>query len=484
MLYFKWAVLIIGGLIAVSHVFASPYLPVGDEAYIILHRLEAEGIIESGLLTTKPLSIKEIHRLTKEAERNSYAKSIFIEGLVKTLKERFKDEDRGARFIKPIDFFYTGYVYADSDIQALNYNNDGDIYKKGSNGRAGFSSGAELGWFSFYLNPELRYSERDTEAVIKRGYGVLSFLGLDLQIGKDSQWWGPGYHGAILLSNNAEPFMMLKISNPQPVLLPWIFKHLGPLRFVFFATRLEKERHIPEPYLWGMRLNFKPNPYVEIGLQRTALLGGEGYPSNLRTWLKSFTGKGENDPGDPGDQRAGGDLKITLPFQLQPLQIYLEANGEDEAGYLPTKWAHLMGLYLPRILNYERIGFRAEYANTHISGHPNLWYGHGRYAGEAYFYKRRVIGHPMGTDSRNIFMEVSYLIPEGSLSLSYDKEKHNLSGQVKEKKDEVSLQARSKLTKNLGLKASFSYGKIKNIDNMPGEDKKITNIMGFITYRL
>ncbi|MEW6161786.1 MAG: capsule assembly Wzi family protein [Nitrospirota bacterium] len=485
MLCFKCAILIVSTLMIVPCAMASPYLPVGDEAYDILHHLEAEGVIQSGLLTTKPLSHKEIARLVFEAERNSVDKSLFIQRLVKTLKERFEDEIGDAKYIKPIDLFYGRYIYADSDIQALYYNNDGDHYEKGSNLRSGFSSRAELEWVSVYINPEVRYSDSDTDLVMKRGYGVLSFLGAGLALGKDSQWWGPGYHGSILLSNNTEPMTMLRLTNSQPVLLPWIFKYLGPFRFTFFATRLEKERNdFPEPYLWGMRFNFKPHPYLEIGLQRTALLGGKGRSEDLGTWLKSLTGKGENVPGvEAGDQKAGFDIKLTLPFKWQPLQVYAEAAGEDEAGGLPYKWAYLTGIYLPRILSLERISMRGEYATTHVEGSPNVWYTHGIYT-DGYKYKGRIIGHHMGTDSKDIFLEVSYLIPErnGRISIFYDREEHNLSGTVREKKDEVDVRVDIKLAKDLKVKTSYGYGKIKNIGNIPAEDRKINIIIGMISY--
>lgn len=464
---------------------ASTYLSVGDEAYDILHRLEAEGVIQSGLLTTKPLSHKEIARLVFEAERNSVDKSLFIQRLVKTLKERFEDEIGDAKFIKPADYLYSKYVYADSDIQTLYYNNDGDHYEKRSNLRAGFSLRAELDWLSLYINPELRYSQDDTDLVMKRGYGVLSFLGLDLQIGKDSQWWGTGYHGSILLSNNPGPMTMLRLTNSQPILLPWIFKYLGPFRFTVFATRLEKERiDAPEPSLWGMRFNFKPIPYLEVGLEKTALLGGKGRSEDLKTWLKSFTGKGENEAGvEAGDQRAGFDLKLTLPLKLQPLQLYAEAAGEDEAGGLPCKWAYLWGIYLPRILSLERIDFRAEYATTHVSGSSNVWYLHHVYTG-GYTYKGRIIGHHMGTDSKDIFLELSYLVPEkeGKISIFYDREEHNLSGTTREKKDEVVFAAYFELMKGLELKASYGHGSFKNIGNISGENKNINILTGMINY--
>jgi hypothetical protein len=462
---------------------ASTYIPVDDRIYDLLYRLEAEGVIESGLLTTRPLSRKEAVRLLLEAERNSGNANTFIQSLVASLKYELRNDLDNTKFIKPLDFLYGKYLYADSDIQQLYYNNDGDHYEKGSNLRSGFSSRAEFDWFSLYINPELRYSEDDTDIVMKRGYGVLSFLGLDLQIGKDSQWWGPGYHGALLLTNNAEPFTLARLTNPQPVLLPWIFKYLGPFRFTFFATRLEKDRKdVPDPYLWGMRLNFKPHPYIEFGLERTAILGGKGRSESLKTWWYSFTGQAENKTGSgAGDQRAGLDVKLTLPFRLQPLQLYAEADGEDEAGGLPTKWAYVTGIYLPRLLNLERIGFRAEYATDHVPGHPNVWYRHHIYTA-GYTYEGRIIGHHMGTDSNDFFLEISYLIPEknGKLSLFYDREEHNLSRRIREKKDEVGLTADLEVIKGLELEASYGRGSFRNFDNIAGKDRDINILTGMI----
>ena len=438
---------------------------VGDEIYDILLRLEAEGIIESGLLTTKPLSRREAARLTIEAEKNVGDKSIFLRQLVRTLKRRLDAERGEVKYVKPVDKAYAGYVHSDQAGQELNYNNDGDIYEDGSNLRLGFSSRAELGRFSFYVNPEFRYSQNDEDLVMKKAYGILSFWGLELEAGKDSQWWGPGHHGAILLSNNAEPLTMLKLTNPHPVLLPWVFRYLGPFRFVFFASRLEEERVVANPYLWGLRLNFKPSPYIEIGLQRTALLGGEGRSENLGTWWKSFTGKDEGIAGvEAGDQRAGGDIKITLPFRVQPLQLYAEAAGEDEAGGLPSKWAHLAGIYLPRVFTLERLGFRAEYANTHISDSPNVWYNHHIYR-SGYTYKGRVIGHHMGTDADDLFFELSYLLPElnGKLRVSYNRERYNLSAARKSTKDEVSVNARFSVKDNISVEGKYAFGKLKDV---------------------
>lgn len=475
-------------LLSFNFSFASDYIPfddpVDEEVYQFLYRLEAEGVIESSLLTTRPLSRKEIIRLIMEAERNSKDRDIFIQGLVSSLKERFKDDMTDKKYIKPLEYPYLKYAYSDSKDSTLDYNNEGDIYNKGSNVRIGFDSRAEFGWLSFYCNPEFRYSENDTALKIKRGYGVIQLPYLDILVGKDSQWWGPGYHGGILLTNNAEPMTMVRLTNPEPVLLPWIFSYIGPLRCTFFVTRLEEHRiDFPEPFLWGMRLNFKPLPYIEFGVSRTVVFGGEGRPdNNFSGGWKSFIGTSEGGKlaSVSGDQKAGYDIKLTLPFKFQPVQIYLDAAGEDRAGagFRPIKWAYLTGVYLPRILGLERIALRAEYGVT-----TNVWYRNFIYK-EGYRYKGMIIGHHMGRDSQDIFAELSYLIPErnGRFSIYYDREKHRFNSDEPGKKDEIGVKTIFGLTNNLNITVSSAFGRVENTGSISGDGRDIYIIEGMIIY--
>ncbi|MDA8090995.1 MAG: capsule assembly Wzi family protein [Nitrospiraceae bacterium] len=472
---------------------ASTYVPVGDDAYNMLFRLEAEGLIKSGLLESLPISRVEIKRLISEAERNA-AKTGPLnkedEQDIYLLKERFGDEQAKVKYVKPLDEAYARYVYASANPRenGLNYapaanpngfvyNNDGDDYGKGSNLRLGFTSLADLGWFSFYINPEYRYT--DTNQIdLEKIYGVLSALGFDLEIGRDSQWWGPGYNGAINLSNNADPFTMVKLTNDRPAILPWIFKYLGLTKFTFFVSQLESNRIPSNNYLWGLRLDLKPSPYVEIGLTRVALVGGEDRPGGFSAWWDSFTGQGENTGAsstDPGAQQAGGDVKITLPFKAQPAQIYFEAAGADACGIYPCRWATISGIYLPRILNFYRIDFRAEYANDHVPKDPNHWYTRDPYSVSGFTYpanKDLVIGDHMGTDSDDLFLKTDYMIPQiqGRAYVSYDREKHNLSGSPQPFQTETTLGIYLYTKNHFGLNGEYSFGKISDI---PGGDQDI-----------
>ena len=493
---FSCIAVMIGVLLAAPLAAASTYIPLDpllDEgAYEILDRLEAQGFIESGLLSVKPISRKEAARLVLESERKAGEANPQVLQMISSLKERFKDEIQEKHFVKPLDIPYGRIIYSSSEERPLAYNLEGDTFEKGINGRLGFTTRMEQKWLSVSLTPELRVGEGDTDLLLRSGYGVISFLGMDLTAGKQSQWWGPGHHGALLLSNNIEPLTMVKLSNPSPVLLPWIFKYLGPFGFTLFFSRLEDDRiDVAQPYFWGLRVDFKPLPIIEIGLERTAFFGGEGRCNSSKCFLDSLLGKGENDPGSGGgDQKAGFDVKLTIPNQWQPFQLYMEAAGEDEAGGLPSKWAYLAGIYLPRVMKFDGLSFRAEYART-----DKVWYSHIVFTA-GYTYKGMIIGHHMGRDAEDFFVEVSYLLPNPDrmmkVNLAYDREEHNNWGKdnrsnVKEKKNEASLSFDMYVTKNLKAQVLYRYGRFENFGGFPGKpgkDKSVNLLMGGISYNL
>ncbi len=497
----QFAFTLIAILLVFSHpAAASTYLDIKDDAYPLLARLEAEGVIKSGLLTMKPVSRKEAVRLLREAEENSKDRNEFIKSLVRELRDRIRPETVGPESFQFLDTAYATYIQNTGNVQTLTYggakekqqafnaNNDGDLYSLEGNGRIGFTSRIEdISRFSFFLNPEFRSAHDDGSLLILRnGYAVFDF-GWDLIIGKDSQWWGPGYRGALLLSNNAESLTVAKIANPSPFIPPWIFKFMGPTDFSFFITRLEHDRpDVPSPYLWGMRLNFKPHPIIEIGLERTALLGGEGRPTDAHTWIDSILGTGEHGANEAGDQRAGYDVKLNLPFEIQPAQVYLEAVAEDNVHTVPSQWGYLYGIYLPRILSLDRLEFRVEWARTDDgnSSRPSTFYLHHIYTA-GYTYNGLIIGHFIGTDSRNIYSELSYRIPErhARVSLSFDRAEHGVSQSIQETDQQIALEGKIGLTQSIDLELLLGSALTHNAEFVPGADQRSTIASGTITKR-
>lgn len=417
----------------------STNVPLGHWSYDAIDKLADYGLIDSAMLVTRPITRIEMarhigqamHRLKQEKDPPTVLLAI-----LDRLKTEFKGEldligildgSSGGAHVKPLEDPYVKYLYArrEPDIE----NARGDVFHRGSNYRAGFASrGTFFDRFAFYLHPEYAdSSEADGDVDLIEGYGKAMAGPIEFELGRDSLWWGPARHGSILMSNNAAPFTMLKITNPQPVELPWILRGFGPFRAQWFLTELEDDRVPPDTKLTGLRLNVRPHPAVELGVSRVIMFGGTGMPHvGLFDYTKMFVATSNQ---RANNQIAGFDASVLLPLGDNPLlrsiKLYDDAAGEDEAGGLPSMWSHLLGLQLNDILRTGRTDLRLEYANTH-----KVLYLHTIYA-SGYTYEDRLIGHHVGPDARDLFVQLShYLADDLIVDVSYDRQTFQVSKAV------------------------------------------------------
>lgn len=165
---------------------ASTHVPVGSWVYPALEKLESEGLLASGILTSRPISRAEAARLIKEAE--SGQPSAATMRVIQKLKKEFApDEAASSSYFRPFEEARFKYLYADGTPHFLNLNNKGDNFGNGSNFRVALSSSAGTGPLAFYLNPEIRYPEgpatEDAEVVLVEGYGSLNLWNIELTAG-------------------------------------------------------------------------------------------------------------------------------------------------------------------------------------------------------------------------------------------------------------------------------------------------------------
>lgn len=447
-----------------------------SELYLYIERLSAYGLIDSAILGARPIDRREFARLIIEASRKAQDTQVpqNIRYILERLREEFGEEmkDTTASYVKPVREANLRYAHlkgkesAFPNIKAsqepFNYNNDG-IALKSNNIFLDIKGDARYGPLSLYINPLLASDLNSQTLNLNKGYMKLYWGKFSFEIGKDSLWWGQGRHGSLILTNNAEPYKLLKISNEVPFNLPV----LGLLRIDFFLSRLEKDRDIPEPFFGGLRLSIKPNPWLELGLTRTAITGGEGMPrlglSDIGTIIigKNLEGKEKGE----SNQIAGVDVRI----RITPLKAYIygEAAGEDEAGWLPYKWAYIAGVYFADILGAD---LRVEYANTAFQ-YPG-WYTHGVYT-SGYTYKGRLIGHHMGGDARDIFVSSSFFLDRSTkVSLYYDYEKRGVSMPDPEIHSEVMIQLQRDISKRMALGIRGGYERVKNSGHIPGREEE------------
>jgi hypothetical protein len=401
-----------------SPVFAAePHLPTDDPVYRRLERLAALGLINEGLLGTRPLTADALASILREIDANAAGSSDpWIAADVDAVERRL------ASMGSMGDAWLDGrFVAGEGPPVPIGLERHGDRFSAGGNARVGVELGGSFGgWAAWGYHPEIRYpvgAPDDVDLVARSAYVELAGGGLALTVGRESLWWGPGFRGTLLLTDNAAPFDLVRVETSRPRRLKWI----GPTSFHVFVTRLEADRlAISRPYLAGLRLAFRPWSQLEFGISRTAMFGGEGRPVTADLIWDVIRARGENDTRNPGNQIGGIDATLRIPWHLQPVAWYLEWAGEDEAGGLPSHPAVVTGVYLPTIGGSPRWALRVERADNSLARVPDIWYRHAVYQ-SGYKYKGVVIGHPMGTDARMLSMEIDRRVtPQWTVSALYD----------------------------------------------------------------
>lgn len=245
-------------------------------------------------------------------------------------------------------------------------------------------------------------------------------------IGKVDRWWGPGWDGSLIMSTNARPIPAVSLNRrvPEPFETKWL-SWIGPWSFESFIGRLEKERYVPKPYLWGMRVEFAPTPVegMEIGLFRMMQLGGTGRPQGFETWVDAFLSQdnvgantGRDPAKEPGNQLAGIDFRWR-PFDF-PFAFYGQVVGEDEDKFLPNALFFQYGVEAWTQIEDSTLRFFVEYADltsTWWTDDPksrNVTYGHHIYL-DGYRYRGRPIGHWADQDSQILSLGMILLKGDG-----------------------------------------------------------------------
>src|SRR5207245_2000311 len=115
-------------------------------------------------------------------------------------------------------------------------------------------------------------------------YLALNFKNWQFSFGKQSLWWGPGLGGSLIFSNNTEPIPMMRLTRVVPFKLPTFLGWLGPARVDSFFGQLSGHRFIetqsglfgrpvdPQPFLYGLKISFKPTANLEFGFSGTTIL--------------------------------------------------------------------------------------------------------------------------------------------------------------------------------------------------------------------
>ncbi len=498
--------LLLSLILSGSLAFASSNILLDSWIYYPLERLVNSGLVDHASLSTKPLSRQEAAEIVAQAiqkiqkgEDTYGIHNPFLEEVLDILTEEFKwelqrmdsyplEEESQPKWysLKPLEMVQVRTGYAEDPY--LLENSQADRLAHGFNLRVGGSARAELAeYVSLYVHPEYRYDDEENKGYFLETYGKLTLFNVELEVGRDSMWWGPGYHGSLLLSNNGLPLDLVKLSSATPFQIPWIFRYLGYFDLTFFLSQLEKNRDFPHAKLMGMRIDWSPTPpssswpILELGASRVVLFDGEGKPSyDLGDYWDIFTARDENQPGSKYNNNQLASLDATLRFRnigryfplADSLVLYGEYGGEDVTGEsgdvpFPYKAGYIGGILLQDLFMLQGLDLRAEYARTH-----EVWYSHTIFT-SGYTYKGVVLGHHMGGDSDDLYFRLSHWFTKSlQASLELDQQKHGLSQSVKMRERYVEPSVLVFHPGNLSLSARLGYRFVRteNADFKRGND--------------
>ncbi len=416
----------------------SPYVPLDSWIYPALERLAALGYIDSATAAMRPWTRMECARQIEEAGDRiggDDAEGSEAAKLYQDLQAEFANEinlsSGGDNAEAHLESSYTrateivgkpltdGYHFGQTIV-----NDFGRPEEQGFNNVSGMSGWAADGPFAIYVRSEFQHASSapalplaarqaisladfshsivpppfpvppDTPiAATDRGrfldaYVAMNISDWQLSYGNQSLWWGPDVGGAMMISDNAEPLRMFRVSRVTPAKLPGFLGVLGPVRAEFFIGQYSGYEFMftpsglvgqfgsslhPQPIVHGERFSIKPTPNLEIGLSRTTDYGGPDYPLTWHTFLRSVFSLNETIPGaanKPGSRRSGFDFSYRIHNGLTWYADGFTEHDTFSPIVGPDTAAWLGGIYLPRLPGLHKMDFRAEgvYTDPPIGG--------------------------------------------------------------------------------------------------------------------
>ena len=390
--------LLSAGLATLAH--ADPWLAPGDEALRSDIQLLADAGVLRGPVTTWPLSWPDIARDVQAANESDFDAA--TAGALMRVRRLSRASSSAG---------YSGLgIRARATNQAMTLRTFDDTPRE--EGELAMRASWLTDHFAVNLQGTVVADPDDDQQFRADGsYLGVNFGNFMVSAGFMERWWGPGWDGSLILSTNARPIPSLTLERnyTDPFKSKWL-SWIGPWRASIAVGELEgSDVAVPDVKFLAMRVNFKPRPWLEFGLTRTAQFCGGDRPCDWETFKDVLFGRDNYVEGDdpllePGNQMAGYDMRMRSPWKALPVAVYTQWIGEDEAGGFPSKFMGQFGLEFWGGSPFGGYRLRAEYADTACifnSEAPqyNCAYRHQIYP-QGYTYRGRVIGHSLDNDSR------------------------------------------------------------------------------------
>ncbi len=446
-----------------SWALSSTNIPLDSPLYLYLEKLAGFGLIASDVKGLKPFAKSEAARLLLEAEANLpqfdgagvafatellqrvrelipreaalYADSaqappvaynplsaarlryVYLDGVPRSYVREVRDPANQSAFgfiggnLRPLS---PGIIHTTgTEGTPLVENNEGVIYRRGHNAELRWSMEGYGGdWGAVLVEPLLLHTPDSDALRLQKGYVKLGGGGLDLEVGRDANWFGPGYRGTTILTNNARNFDMVKLSSPEPVAVDWIKEHLGELKYALILSRFDETgtgAGLRQPWFLGLKFALKPKPWFEIGGTLVRQEGGPGFTGSVPLKDKIFGGADN----DHINSIAGVDLRFRIPW-LRNTEVYGEYSGEDSAAFWPIVESYVAGFYIPRLTPSGKDDFRFEYFWGSVMAYGDWQFPAG------YVYHGMTPGHSQGTAAQDFFARYCHWFSaRNNLALEY-----------------------------------------------------------------
>lgn len=473
-----------------------------DWTYDALHQIVLSGIAGKVVLNTKPMSRREMALILADIVRRVQANQVSefdhrkdLEPILLELLDEFSPEllalgvsgygingePQRLLEVRPLQYLQArgGYTSnAPTDLE----NRNGERLRQGVNGRLASASWVEFGGvLAGYANPEFQVGPDQVNGQLIEGYGKLRGGPVELVAGRESLWWGPGFHGSMLLSNNALGLDMVRLQTANQITLPWIFQYLGPMKLLWFFGRFEEERDFPRTKLMGLRVDLAPASWLELGFGRTVMFGGDGRPEPPWYQWPAFLvlSSDNNESRFSGNNLFQIDATVRLANlgKYVPLfrdaELYFDVGVDDtccETAFIPLKPGGLVGLFLPNLFQSPDTTFRVEYSHT-----TSFNFTHGIYT-DGYVRKGHVLSHFEGTAGEDLFFRLTQRLEKRlmvGIELDFARRGSTKAGEqfgTKELHRYVGVDLTYRHSKSLSLQAGARLEWVDNRDFVAGNN--------------
>lgn len=481
-------------LLAVPSVHAEPWLAPGDLA--LRHDIEllADAGIIRGPVMTWPISWPDVARDVLAAADTTQSERSIDEALARVKRAARDAQQEGPGGL---------------ELRAAGASDAPDWRAFSDQPREQGEVTVASSWMTERLAARIQVtgvaSSTDNQSVRLDG----SYIGVNvgnfmISAGEMERWWGPGWDGSLILGTNARPIPSLTVERnyTDPFKTKWLH-WIGPWRASIAVGQAEGATSardgaltvLPDVRFLAARFNFKPRPWMEFALTRSAQFCGQGRDCSLSTIKDLLLGRDNRSATlsfaqEPGNQMAGYDLRIRAPWQRIPALVYVQAIGEDEANGLPSKFLGVVGAEAWGSIALGSWRLRAEFTDTacvFMRRNPefNCSYRNSVIP-QGYSYRGRMIGHGLDNDSSMASIGAVLVRPSGdSWSIILRNARVNRGGSVPDLAHALSSGASKLRNADLEYHHGFTAGDIRAgvaLDDFSGT-RNDSSLRAFVEWR-